>query len=283
METDSFFCQLLKQLPQTLFELLGLPGERARDYEFDSVEIKKSLRIDGLFRPKKPALPAYFVEVQFQRKEDFYANLFAKVFLYLHQNPSVRDWSAVAIFASRRLEPGYTVPYEDLLNSQRVVRIYLDEYQTPSDPPFGLGILQLVTAPEGDLRSLVKNLVQKARTSESGKLAIELTEELLIRRFDTMSREEIRKMFKLANIRDTAVWKEAREEGLEEGIEKGIEKGMEKGIEKGIEKGKAEGEALTKQELVRKWLAKGKSVPEIAELLDVPLKDARRLVKAVSQ
>ena len=50
-----------------------------------------------------------------------------------------------------------------------------------------------------------------------------------------------------------------------------------------IEKGKAEGEALTKQDLVRKWLAKGKSAQEIAELLDVPLKDARRLVKSVSQ
>ena len=38
METDSFFCQLLKQLPQTLFELLGLPAKQARGYRFDSVE-----------------------------------------------------------------------------------------------------------------------------------------------------------------------------------------------------------------------------------------------------
>jgi len=36
METDSFFCQLLKQMPQTFFELLGLPPERARAYRFDS-------------------------------------------------------------------------------------------------------------------------------------------------------------------------------------------------------------------------------------------------------
>jgi len=259
METNSFFCQLLKQLPETLFELLGLPAKYARDYEFDSVEIKKSLRIDGLYRPKRPPLPAYFVEVQFQRKNDFYANLFAKVCLNMHQNPSVRDWAAVAIFESRRLEPSYIVPYADLLKSKRVVRIYLDEYETPSDPPFGLGILQMVTAPEDDLKSLVKNLVQKAQTSEVGTLAIELTEELLIRRFKTLPREEIRKMFNLANIRDTAVWKEANEEG------------------------KGEGRVLEKQELTRKWLAKGKSVQEIADLLDVPLKDAKRLVKAASK
>ena len=67
METDSFFCQLFKQMPQTLFELLGLPAERARAYRFDSVEVKKSFRIDGLFLPRKASLPLYFVEVQFRR------------------------------------------------------------------------------------------------------------------------------------------------------------------------------------------------------------------------
>ena len=51
METDAFFYQLFKQLPATLFELLGLPPEQAQGYRFDSVELKKSLRIDGLFLP----------------------------------------------------------------------------------------------------------------------------------------------------------------------------------------------------------------------------------------
>jgi len=49
METDLFFYQLLKQLPETLFQLLGLPAEKARAYRFDSVEVKKSFRIDGCF------------------------------------------------------------------------------------------------------------------------------------------------------------------------------------------------------------------------------------------
>ena len=86
-------------------------------------------------------------------------------------------------------------------------------------------------------------------------------------------------MFQLTDIRKTAVWKEARDEGLEEGIEKGIEKGIVKGIEKGIEKG----EALANQRLIQKWLAKGKTAQEIAELLEVPLKEARRLIKAASK
>ena len=86
METDSFFYQLFQQLPQTLFELLDLPAVRAKSYRFDSVELKKSFRIDGLFVPNKRTLPLYFVEVQFQRLQTFYANLFAKVFCYLEEN-----------------------------------------------------------------------------------------------------------------------------------------------------------------------------------------------------
>jgi hypothetical protein len=35
-----------------------------------------------------------------------------------------------------------------LLDSGRIARIDLDEYPMPADPPFGLGILQLVTASE---------------------------------------------------------------------------------------------------------------------------------------
>ena len=56
METDSFFCQLLKQLPQTLFELLGLPAKQARGYRFDSVEGKKSFRIDGHCLPRRASM-----------------------------------------------------------------------------------------------------------------------------------------------------------------------------------------------------------------------------------
>jgi predicted transposase/invertase (TIGR01784 family) len=279
METDSFFCQLLQRLPETLFELLGLPGEQARDYVFDSVEIKKSLRIDGLFRPKRPPLPAYFVEVKFQRQDDFYANLFAKVFLYMQQNPAIRDWRAVAIFENRRIEPSDVLAYEDLLKSRRVVRIYLDDHLTPRDPPFGLGILQMVTAAKNDLQRLVKELFNKANdpATDSGtaKIAIELTEELLVRRFATMKREEIRKMFQLTDIRKTAVWQEAKEEGLTEGMDIGMVKGIEKGIEKGA--------VLTNQRLIRNWLAKGKSIQEIADLLDVSVKEAKRLVKSVAK
>ena len=138
METDSFFYQVFKRLPQTVFELLGLPSEQALAYRFDSVEVKKSLRIDGVFLPIKVGLPVMFVEVQFQPLANFYANLFGKVFWYLAENDPGQEWLAVALFPSRTLEPTRRGPYEDLLGSPRVKRIYLDEYAMPSDPPMGL-------------------------------------------------------------------------------------------------------------------------------------------------
>jgi len=55
VETDSFFYRLFKELPQTLFELIGQPAAQAKSYRFDSVELKKALRIDGLFLPRKRA------------------------------------------------------------------------------------------------------------------------------------------------------------------------------------------------------------------------------------
>lgn len=105
METDSLFYQLFQHLPETLFELVGLPAARAKGYRFGSVELKKALRVDGLFLPGKSQLPIYFVEVQFQRSPKFYANLFAKVFCYLEENDPNQEWVAVAIFPSRAEEP----------------------------------------------------------------------------------------------------------------------------------------------------------------------------------
>jgi len=251
METDSFFWKLLKQLPQTLFELLGLPPQRARRYRFDSVEVKKSFRIDGLFLPSKAGLPLYFVEVQFRRLPTFYANLFAKVFCYLEDNDPDQDWLAVAVFPSRSVEPKEVGPYEDLLQSRRVRRIYLDEHPMPANPPLGLGILQLLSAPVQQLRDMVARLLRRSREefagSEPGVQTLELLEEFLVRRFPKLGREEIRAMFQLEDLQKTRVWQEAREQ--------------------------------EREELVHKWLAKGMPIKEIAALLDTSVQEVRRLSK----
>jgi predicted transposase/invertase (TIGR01784 family) len=283
METDSFFCRLFKQLPQTLFELLGLPAAQARAYRFEAVEVKKALRIDGLFLPRKANLPLYFVEVQFQPLPSFYANLFAKVFCYLEENDPAQEWLAVAVFRSRAVEPKLLGPYDDLLRSPRVRRIYLDEYPMPADPPVGLGLVQLVTAPVEQARELVRRLVSRARhdIADSVRAArvIELVEELLLRRFAQLTREEIRTMFELTDLRKTRVWQEA----VAEGEAKGKAEGEAKGKAEGEAKGKAEGMLLAQQEWVGKMLAKGMSAQEIAALLEISVPQVRRLARAAAK
>jgi predicted transposase/invertase (TIGR01784 family) len=259
METDSFFWKLLKQLPQTLFELLGLPPQRARRYRFDSVEVKKSFRIDGLYIPSNTGLPLYFVEVQIRRSPVFYANHFAKVFCYLEENDPAQEWLVVAVFPSRRMEPRQLGPYEDLLQSRRVRRIYLDQHPMPANPPLGLRILQLLATPLQQLQAVVARLWRTAQEeyagTELGVKTVQLVEEFLVRRYPQLGREEIRAMFHLEDLRKTRVWQEAHEEGREQGREQG------------------------REELVHKWLAKGMALKEIAALLDTSVQEVRRLSK----
>ena len=65
-------------------------------------------------------------------------------------------------------------------------------------------------------------------------------------------------------------WEDGRQEGRQEGEKIGLEKGREEGERIGQEKGRLE--------LIRKKLAKGKSIPEIAEALEEEEETIRELI-----
>jgi predicted transposase YdaD len=92
---------------------------------------------------------------------------------------------------------------------------------------------------------------------------------VLIRRYHEFDRVEIRRMFKLHDIRKTRVWQEA----LEEGREKGRKEGREEGREEGLEVGRT----LEKQQLVQRLRANGQSMKEIAQVMGISLSEVRRL------
>jgi predicted transposase YdaD len=83
----------------------------------------------------------------------------------------------------------------------------------------------------------------------------QLIEELLVRKFAQLDREEIRRMFHLSDLKETKAWKQIWQEGREEGRTK------------------------ERQENVQRWLAEGKSEKEIAELLNMSVREVRRLAK----
>jgi predicted transposase/invertase (TIGR01784 family) len=128
VKTDSIFYRLFKTFPRIFFELIGQPNIDINTYQFVSVEIKQTaFRIDGVFIPvpNTNAETVYFTEVQFQPDTTFYRRLFSEIFLYLRQNETVNLWCAVVVYPTRRIETADTIPYQSLLSTPQVQRIYL--------------------------------------------------------------------------------------------------------------------------------------------------------------
>ena len=179
----------------------------------------------------------------------------------------------MALFASRSIEPTGLAPYREYLESNRVTRIYLDEIALLDGAPLGLSLIRLLFVDPADAPSVVEQIKQRAQASadERSRVVLDLMEEALIRRFDTLSREEIRKMFGLEDIRKTRVWQEAKEEGMEEGKREGMEEGKREGME--------EGKQHTLEEVVGVLISKGKTIQEVSDLLDISEEEVQRLRK----
>jgi predicted transposase YdaD len=149
MITDPLFYRLFKSNPETFFLVLGMDAAAAQAeaarYEYDALELREtSHRVDGVFRPKEPGLPLYFLEVQFYRLASVFADLLVKAYTYLKQNDPTQELRGVILFASRELEPKELAPYQALLDAGLIRRYYLDEMPEQENPPLGLSILYLI-------------------------------------------------------------------------------------------------------------------------------------------
>jgi len=224
MHTDTIFYQIFLTFHTLLFELLGQPPENAAGYQFTSVEVKeKAFRFDGIFMPNSEEKPIYFVEVQFQNKPEFYWELITEINIYLNQYKPEQDWQAVALFAKRSLDVEKLTNYQqELVNSGRIKRIYLDEIPSGS---IGMGLIELIVSKENQSQELVKNLMTRTKTEVSNDSErqgiIELLESVLMSKFSQLSRQEIEAMFLVSDIKQTRVYQEAKQEGIQEGRQDG--------------------------------------------------------------
>ena len=220
MHTDTIFYQIFLTFHTLLFEILGEPTENAKDYQFTSVEVKeKAFRFDGIFMADSLEKPIYFVEVQFQPKPDFYWELIAEINIYLNQFKPVQDWQGVALFGKRSLDVGELTAYQqELINSGRIKRIYLDELPPGS---IGMGLIELIVSKEAQAPELVKTLLDRTKTEVENDREkqgiIELLETVLLSKFSQLSRQEIEAMFLVSDIKQTRVYQEAKQEGRQNG------------------------------------------------------------------
>lgn len=269
MRTDALFHRLFRDLPETFFELLNLPPEEARHYRLDAVELKETaLRIDGVFLPVGTEIrPVWFVEVQFYANPRIYANLFAKVFHYLHGNFPVSCWRAVVVFPGRGLEPPGNDCFRLLLESEMVHRIYLDELPLRKDASLGYEILRLVSLSEEDAARRGPELVVRALRDDQPdslrRAMVEWIETLFVLKFPLLSRTELEAMLKLDDIRRSRVWQEAWQEGQSEGRQEGRQEGI--------------------MQAAARLLARGMTVEEVADLLLLPIEQLRQVEGAESE
>jgi predicted transposase/invertase (TIGR01784 family) len=213
MRTDTIFYQLFLIRNALLFELLNQPIEYAKGYQFKSVEIKeKAFRFDGIFFPpqRDKSKPIYFVEVQFQKKPDFYWDLIAEISMYMKQYKPNHQWQAIAIFAKHSYDPGKLAQYEEMFESGRIIRIYLDELAQQESVSAGVGIVQLVVAKPKDAKNLVNKLIA---TSKSEEKILKLIETVLVYKFPKLTRQELEAMFTLSDLKQTRVYQDALLEG----------------------------------------------------------------------
>lgn len=223
MKTDSIFYRLFQTFPSIFFELINHQADEANAYEFASVELKQTaFRIDGVFLPvaNQQDLPIYFLEVQFQKDPEFYSRFFSEIFLYLRLYAPTKPWQGVVIFAKRSFEPIEVVPYQVLLDSSQVTRLYLDELGDVAEQSLGIGIIKLVVETKKRTPLVVRQLVDKARQELADEAiqrqVLDLIETIVLYKLPNINRQELAQMFGLNELKHTRYYQEVREEVTEE-------------------------------------------------------------------
>lgn len=223
MKTDTIFYKLFNILPGTFFELIGQSPEQVKNYEFISEEIKQtSFRIDGIFKPrrKNSKKNLYFTEVQFQKKDDFYWRFFTEISLYLYQKQPPQDWRGIVLFPKRSIESERPKHYQEFFDSGRVRCLYLNELNLPASSSVGLKAIQLIVQNEPEILEVARELISEARQEfENDTLTqtvVELIETIVVYKFPNISRQELKAMFELADLKKTRIYQEIKEEIQEE-------------------------------------------------------------------
>ena len=228
MKTDTLFYQLFQSFHTLLFELIDRPIADAEGYQFTTAEIKeKAFRFDGIFIPTTDDKPIFFLEVQFQPKNDFYWEYLSEIFLYLNQYRPANKWQAVAIFAKRNCEPEIIEHVQEMITSNRIIRVYLEDWLQQEANSLTIAIIQLILAPEAQTPELAKQINEKVQREPDIDLqdqVVKFIETVLVYKFPRLSRQEIEAMFTFNDLKNTRVYQDAKQEGLQLGKQEGLQR-----------------------------------------------------------
>lgn len=234
MRRDSLFYQLFQRSPTLLFELLPEPPANAQSYRFDSVAVKESrFEIDGVFLPPEEETgTVYFCEVQFQKDEQLYERVFAESLLYFYRYRERFDnWQIVIIYPTRSTEQSQLSPYQGLLDSSQVHRVYLDELGDIRQLPLWVAIMVLTTVEAEQTPVEARYLFNRTRqeiAEPASRAIMEMIVTIVAYRFDTLTRVEVEAMLDIT-FKETRLYQDIEQEARTEGRTEGRAEGRAEG------------------------------------------------------
>jgi len=125
----------------------------------------------------------------------------------------------VIIYPSRSTEQTKLRPYQDLLNSERVNRIYLNELGNIRDLPIWVALMVLTTLEESQAPDEARYLLRRTSTESSlSRAIIELVTTIMVYKFENLSQKEVEVMLGIT-LQETRVYREIKAEWMVKGRE----------------------------------------------------------------
>ncbi|WP_130757057.1 Rpn family recombination-promoting nuclease/putative transposase, partial [Microcystis aeruginosa] len=171
------------------------------------------------------------------------------------------DWRGVIVYPNPQVETDKVQRYRELLNSERVRRIYLNELENIPQTSIGLATVQLITLSKAKAIDSTRKLIQRVRQEltpdQKPQELLQLIETILVYKLPLLNRREIETMFSLDELKQTQYFQDVREEARQEG--------------------RQEGRLNKALEAVPRLLALGLSVEQVASALELEVEQVRAI------
>jgi predicted transposase/invertase (TIGR01784 family) len=185
-----------------------------------------------------------FVETQFQAQPRFYARWLAAIFLHLYRHALTGAWRGVVVYPARSTEQQLPQAYRPLAEAGLLHRGFLEDLLDTPPATFGARLARLVVLDEAEAAVEARALAASTTTAPGRFDLLDLIETILVYKFPSLTRAEIRAMLHLpdTDLKQTQFYKEVFAEGRLEGRQEGRLEGRQEGREEGREEGEQRGE-----------------------------------------
>jgi predicted transposase/invertase (TIGR01784 family) len=188
VKTDKLFYNLVRQLPEIFFQLIGKPDTDPNIYTFIAQAVKEqSFNLDGLLSTitGHDTEPFYFIEFQTYKDEKFYERFFGQIFVYFGQySPPNTKWYAIVIYDRRSRETPPHPRYQALVDNH-LHRIYLNEL--PDDGSLAIGIAKLFVESPKKTGALAQRLIAQTKEEISDETnqnkMLEFIQNVVVKKF----------------------------------------------------------------------------------------------------